>query len=86
MKQIKAHLKAHGLTLEWLSERVGVSRNTLKKWVVVPPRHVVAVEAATGISRYDQRPDIFGPPPSQAATPPAGRDAAPLGAFYQKGK
>ena len=37
----------------------------------VPAKHCLAIEAATGVSRHDLRPDVFGPPPSEQ-----GREAA----------
>lgn len=36
----------------------------LRKGKALPPEHVLAVEAATGISRHDLRPDIY---PREAA-------------------
>lgn len=46
----------------------------------LPPEHVLKVEAATGISRHELRPDIY-PPEEQAAPPPASgpeADGGPL--------
>lgn len=37
----------------------------------VPAAHCLAIETATGVSRHDLRPDVFGPPPSEQ-----GREAA----------
>ncbi len=33
------------------------------------PKLALALEAATGVSKHDLRPDIFGPRPSSAETP-----------------
>lgn len=42
---------------------LGVSQAAVSKWVrlgkLLPAGHVLAVEAATGISRHDLRPDIY---------------------------
>jgi len=46
-----------------LGKKVGVSRQAVEQWKVVPPERVLAVERATGVSRYDLRPDIYGDPP-----------------------
>ncbi len=46
-----------------LGKKVGVSRQAVEQWKVVPPERVLAVEKATGVSRYDLRPDIYGPAP-----------------------
>ena len=46
-----------------LARVVGVSSTAVWKWVQsskrVPPEYVLAVEAATGVSRHDLRPDIY---------------------------
>ena len=47
--------------------RVNITRQAVDAWEQVPPRHVLAVEAMSGVSRYVLRPDIYGPPP-QAST------------------
>lgn len=45
---------------------LGVTPQAVNQWVSgnrpVPPRHVLAIEAATGVSRHLLRPDVFGPP------------------------
>jgi len=46
-----------------LARMVGVSRQAVDQWVEVPPRRVLQVEAVTGVSRYELRPDIYGPEP-----------------------
>ena len=66
MEHIRAFLRLKKLTLGWFAEQIGLSRNTVKKWAQVPPEHVLTVEALTGVSRYIQRPDIFGAPPPAA--------------------
>lgn len=46
-----------------LARKVGVSPTAVWKWVQsskrVPPNHVLAVEAATGVSRHDLNPDMY---------------------------
>jgi len=32
----------------------------------VPAKHCIAIELATGITRYELRPDVFGPAPTSA--------------------
>ncbi|WP_121041978.1 transcriptional regulator [Stenotrophomonas rhizophila] len=39
----------------------GVSSQAVSQWKRVPAEHVLAIEAATGVSRHDLRPDVFGP-------------------------
>ena len=51
-----------------LARRIGVRQGTLWKWLrkgVAPAEHIVAIERATNgkISRYELRPDVFGPAP-----------------------
>lgn len=42
---------------------LGVTQATVWKWLnkskLLPAEHVLKVEAATGVSRYDLRPDIY---------------------------
>ena len=45
-----------------LAETLGISRNSIYKWRVkgvIPTERVVAVEAATEISREELRPDLY---------------------------
>lgn len=44
-----------------------ITPQAISQWRRVPSERVLAVESATGISRHDLRPDIFGPAPQQAA-------------------
>ena len=47
-----------------LARLLGVSPQAVNQWVTgvrpVPPKHAIAIEKATGTSRFDLRPDIFG--------------------------
>ena len=54
-----------------LEAKIGVSQAHVSYWACkskkgVPSEHVMAIEAATGISRHELRPDIY-PVPSEAA-------------------
>lgn len=49
-----------------LGRELGISRQAVEQWRMVPPGRVLAVERLTGISRYDLRPDIYGAPPASA--------------------
>jgi DNA-binding transcriptional regulator YdaS (Cro superfamily) len=52
-----------------LSKKLGLSRAAVSQWKRVPAEQVLKVEALTGVSRYDMRPDVFGPAPQcQCAT------------------
>jgi len=49
-----------------LASTLGVKVNVVTNWRgrrTVPAEHVLAIEAATGVSRHDLRPDVFGPRP-----------------------
>lgn len=46
-----------------LARDLGKSRALVSMWTRVPVHHVLAVERLTGWSRYEQRPDIYGPAP-----------------------
>lgn len=47
-----------------LAPQIGVSRQAIDQWPHVPAKHVLKVEAISGISRYTLRPDIYGEPPT----------------------
>ncbi len=49
-----------------LARCIGVSPQAVAQWKVVPAERVLSVETATGISRYELRPDVFGPAPEAA--------------------
>lgn len=58
-----AVMAAGGFTA--LGRKLGISGEAIMQWNMVPPRRVLEVEKATGISRFLLRPDIY--PPSEAA-------------------
>jgi DNA-binding transcriptional regulator YdaS (Cro superfamily) len=46
---------------------VGKRQSSVREWLksdTLPPEHVLAVEAATGVSRYELRPDVYGEAPA----------------------
>lgn len=59
-------------SVEAASSEVGVTTAMWSRWEngrrKVPAERVLGIEAATGISRHDLRPDIFGPAPKQETT------------------
>jgi TorA maturation chaperone TorD len=46
-----------------LARRIGIAQPSVSNWERVPAQRVIAVEAATGVSRKVLRPDLFGEPP-----------------------
>lgn len=44
---------------------IEITRQAIEQWRVVPPERVLAVEKITGVSRYELRPDVYGPPPER---------------------
>lgn len=50
-----------------LATSLGISRQAVEQWRLVPPERVLLVESITGISRYELRPDIYGPMPKREA-------------------
>ncbi|RVI55187.1 hypothetical protein CN192_15685 [Sinorhizobium medicae] len=46
---------------KFLARRLGVSRQLVHAWKIVPAKHVLRVEKETGISCHILRPDVFGP-------------------------
>ena len=53
-------------SLRNVADRLGVSSQAISQWTrwqKVPPKRVLALEALSGVSRHDLRPDIYGPAP-----------------------
>jgi DNA-binding transcriptional regulator YdaS (Cro superfamily) len=47
-----------------VAKKLGLTRQALDQWGGrVPPKHVLAMEEMSGVSRYEIRPDIYGPKP-----------------------
>lgn len=46
-----------------LGRELGISRQAVEQWRLVPPERVLDVERITGVSRYRLRPDIYGAAP-----------------------
>ncbi|WP_201096202.1 transcriptional regulator [Thiocystis minor] len=58
-----------------LARQIGASQQMVSQWLTqrngrVSPVYCRRIEEATGVSRYDLRPDIFGPPPAANRTKP----------------
>ena len=57
-----------------LARLIGVSQQAVWKWLQsgkpLPAEHVLKVEAATGVSRHDLRPDLYPREPAPPAPPP----------------
>lgn len=62
---LREHLKSERGRLTKLANALDVFPSAISQWDKVPAERVIAVEEATGISRYDLRPDLFGPKPEQ---------------------
>ncbi len=52
-----------------LAKLLEVNPSLVSQWVTgrlkVAARHCLTIEKATGVSRHDLRPDVFGPAPAQ---------------------
>jgi DNA-binding transcriptional regulator YdaS (Cro superfamily) len=48
-----------------VARRIGVTRQAMAQWSRVPAEHVLEMENISGVSRYELRPDVYGPPPNQ---------------------
>lgn len=66
-----------------LAKAIGVPQNTLWCWLYrnkeIPAKHAPAIEAVTGVSRFELCPETFGPyqdPPSRHTQPSMGQEAA----------
>lgn len=81
---LRAAIKAIG-SQSATGRLLGVSQAAVWRWLdkelPLPAEHVLAVEAATGISRHALRPDIYGPAPAAAiaaASTPIARASVPV--------
>lgn len=78
MNAIATAIEKLGTGQAGIARLLGVTPQAVNQWVSgtrpVPPRHVLVVEAATGVSRHLLRPDVFGPAPS--ANDPEPHDVA----------
>lgn len=68
---IQAIINGGGVTLlaqKLLERNPGnpITKSAISQWRLCPPGRVLDVEAITGISRYELRPDIYGPAPTTA--------------------
>lgn len=65
MNAIATAVEKLGAGQAGVARLLGVTPQAVNQWVSgnrpVPPRHVLAIEAATGVSRHLLRPDVFGP-------------------------
>lgn len=50
-----------------LGRALGVTSQAIAQWKQAPPKRVLEIERVTGVSRHRLRPDIYGPPASEAA-------------------
>lgn len=59
---LKLMIQSKGLRLVDVAEKVGVHKSQISKWEIgtVPPKRVLKLEEATGISRHVLRPDVYG--------------------------
>jgi DNA-binding transcriptional regulator YdaS (Cro superfamily) len=60
---LRAIVQAGGLVA--LARALGVTVQAVSQWDRVPSERVLAVEAASGVSRCDLRPDLY--PPAQSS-------------------
>jgi TorA maturation chaperone TorD len=52
-----------------LARRIGIAQPSVSNWSTVPAQRVIAVEAATGVSRRELRPDLYSEPQVNAVDP-----------------
>lgn len=71
MNPIVTAIEKSGAGQAGIARLLGVSPQAVNQWVSgirpVPSRHVLAIEAASGISRHELLPEVFGPAPGAVA-------------------
>lgn len=60
MEKLIAYLDGERGRRSELAKALNISAAALSVWRNVPPEHVLKIEALTGVSRHDLRPDVFG--------------------------
>ena len=68
---LRIYRERSNLTLEQLGALLGVNKSTILRWEngQVPAERVIQIEAATGLPRYEQRPDLYPSPPTAPVDP-----------------
>ncbi|MCF7751641.1 helix-turn-helix domain-containing protein [Bacillus subtilis subsp. subtilis] len=70
MSAIKLAIDLYKQPQAAVARALGVSPQAVNQWIhevrPVPPRLAILIEAATGVSRHELRPDVFGEVPQQA--------------------
>lgn len=70
----RAKAKAGGA--KFLAAKMGLKRQLVHAWKIIPARHALRVEKETGVSRHALRPDVFGPAPEVFGPAPIDTEAA----------
>ena len=74
MDDLRTAIEAYPNKQAGVAETIGITQGAVSHWLTGRSKpkaeDVARIESLTGISRHLLRPDIFGPPPSEA------RDAA----------
>lgn len=67
---IEAIARAGGAAV--VARAFGITSQAVSQWRHIPIERVRTIEALSGISRYELRPDIFGEPPARRVRGRAG--------------
>lgn len=63
MERLLEYLNAERGRRIALAQKLRIRPGAISQWDKVPAERVLAVEAATGVSRHALRPDVYGPAP-----------------------
>ena len=63
-KALQRAIEAAGGTVA-LAAKLGLTHQAVSRWDRAPPLRVLEIEAITGVSRHDLRPDVYGPETKQ---------------------
>lgn len=69
MSAIQTAIDRYEMPQAAVARHLQVTPQAVNQWVKglrpVPPRHVLVIEADTGVTRHELRPDVFGPAPKK---------------------
>jgi len=67
IKNLFINISKAELSREFAKRDINISPQAIGQWQKVPPKHALAVESITGVSRYELLPEVYGKSPDIAS-------------------